>query len=206
MFLLLFQVTTVDQSWCASRCEPVARFSFCWNAVFLKIYYKIYIFENYISSVIRQKGESQNGGNRKAKHAKFAEKWTFLTPLYLRVSWGKSCLFFGKFVLVTSVLRFALLPYYRRFNPFWVSISFLYRLKTENYRSFLMFSGSVEKERWPEIREKDILTIKNKRAKQTCRILCWLILGDDAHCFVGCPSVKSVLSKFFAKKLFRLLP
>ena len=81
--------------------------------------------------------------------------------------------------LVTSVLRFALLSYYRRFNPFWVSISFLYRLKTENYRSFLMFSGSVEIERPPEIREKDILTITNKRAKQICRILCWLILGDD---------------------------
>ena len=31
-----------------------------------------------ISSVIRQKGESQNGGNKKAKHAKFPEKPTFL--------------------------------------------------------------------------------------------------------------------------------
>ena len=69
-----------------------------------------------------------------------------------------------------------------------------------------MFSGSVEIERPPEIREKDILTITNKRAKQICRILCWLILGDDEHCFVDRPSVKSVLSKFFAKKLFRLLP
>ena len=33
-----------------------------------------------ISSVIRQKGESQNGGNKKTKHAKFSEKRTFLTP------------------------------------------------------------------------------------------------------------------------------
>ena len=32
------------------------------------------------SSVIRQKGESQNGGNKKAKHTKFSEKQTFLTP------------------------------------------------------------------------------------------------------------------------------
>ena len=32
-------------------------------------------------SVIRQKGDSQNGGKKKAKHAKFFEKWTFLTPL-----------------------------------------------------------------------------------------------------------------------------
>ena len=28
-----------------------------------------------------QKGESQNGGNKKAKHLKFSEKWTF-TPWY----------------------------------------------------------------------------------------------------------------------------
>ena len=31
------------------------------------------------SSLIRQKVESQNGGNKKAKHAKFSEKQTFLT-------------------------------------------------------------------------------------------------------------------------------
>ena len=31
-------------------------------------------------SVIRQKGESQNGGNKKAKYARFSEKRTFLTP------------------------------------------------------------------------------------------------------------------------------
>ena len=31
-------------------------------------------------SVIRQKGESQNGGNKKAKHAKFSEKQAFLAP------------------------------------------------------------------------------------------------------------------------------
>ena len=31
-------------------------------------------------SVIKQKGESQNGGNKKAKHAEFYEKRRFLTP------------------------------------------------------------------------------------------------------------------------------
>ena len=36
--------------------------------------------EMIISLVIRQKGKSQNGGNKKAKHAKFSEKGTFLTP------------------------------------------------------------------------------------------------------------------------------
>ena len=56
------------------------------------------VIENQISSVIRQKGESKNGGNKKAKHAKFSEKWTFFVFCFL----------------VTSVLRFTLLPYYRR--------------------------------------------------------------------------------------------
>ena len=32
------------------------------------------------SSVIRQKGKSQNGCFKKAKHAKISEKQTFLTP------------------------------------------------------------------------------------------------------------------------------
>ena len=32
------------------------------------------------SSVIRQKGESQNGSFKKTKHTKFSEKWTFLPP------------------------------------------------------------------------------------------------------------------------------
>ena len=32
------------------------------------------------SSVIRQKGESENGCFKKTKHAKFSEKRTFLTP------------------------------------------------------------------------------------------------------------------------------
>ena len=41
----------------------------------------IFIAVNTFSlSVIRQKGESQNGGNKKTKHAKFSEKRTFLTP------------------------------------------------------------------------------------------------------------------------------
>ena len=35
-----------------------------------------------LSSVIRQKGESQNGCFKKTKHAKFSEKRTFLTPWY----------------------------------------------------------------------------------------------------------------------------
>ena len=34
---------------------------------------------HFSSSVIRQKGESQNGYFKKTKHAKFSEKRTFLT-------------------------------------------------------------------------------------------------------------------------------
>ena len=36
--------------------------------------------DTFKSSVIRQKGESQNGFFKKTKHAKFSEKQTFLTP------------------------------------------------------------------------------------------------------------------------------
>ena len=59
-------------------------------------------------------------GRISTKHSKYSEKWTFLTPdahRFMCISEGK-CSFFGKFAvfcfLVTSVLRFILLPYYRR--------------------------------------------------------------------------------------------
>ena len=65
----------------------------------------------------KAKGQSQNGCDKK-KHVKFSEKRTFLTHTHVCVSGGKKCSFFGKFgvlcFLVTPVLRFALLPYYRR--------------------------------------------------------------------------------------------
>ena len=75
--------------------------------------------------VIRQKGESRNGGNKKTKHAKFSEKRPFLTPWSAR----KKCLFFGKFdvlcFLVTSILRFALFLYYWRIDCciFYITLS-----------------------------------------------------------------------------------
>ena len=63
----------------------------------------------HISSVIRQKGKFQNGGNKKTKLAKFSEK--------TNISGGKKCSFFGKFgslyFLVTGNLRFTILPYKR---------------------------------------------------------------------------------------------
>ena len=70
------------------------------------------------SSVIRQKGESQNGCFKKAKHAKFQKHKHFLLPdthTRVCVSRGKECLFFGNVgvlcFLETPVLSFALLPY-----------------------------------------------------------------------------------------------
>ena len=73
------------------------------------------------SSVVRQKGESQNGCFKKTKHVKFSEKRTFLLRVRTLMcvsgkgSGGKKCSFFGKFgvfcFLETPVLR---LPYYRR--------------------------------------------------------------------------------------------
>ena len=74
------------------------------------------------SSVIREKGESQNGCFKKTRHAKIFRKTNISYPLiptstYVCVSGGKKCLFFGKFgvfcFLETPVLRFCLLPYYR---------------------------------------------------------------------------------------------
>ena len=69
-----------------------------------------------ISSAIRQKGKShQNECYKKTKHANFSEKETFLSSLR-----GKNCSFFRKLdmlcFLVIPVLRFTLLPHYRRFH------------------------------------------------------------------------------------------
>ena len=82
-------------------------------------------FRNTSSSVIRQKKN---------------EKRTFLAPdtHTVCVSRGKKCSFFGKFdvlyFLETPVLRFALLPYYRRVS---IKISLLqYRSRTSNDMSY----------------------------------------------------------------------
>ena len=76
---------------------------------------------NYYWSIIREKGESQNGCFKKTKHAKFSAKTNTFTPWYAHVcayQGIKNVCFCGKFgvfcFLETPVLRFALLPYYRR--------------------------------------------------------------------------------------------
>ena len=64
------------------------------------------------SSLIREKGKSQNGLFKKTKHAKFSEKRAFLTPdTHNFVFWKIQ----RAFLLKTPVLRFALLFYYRRY-------------------------------------------------------------------------------------------
>ena len=75
------------------------------NLIFCETFLVILLNLRIFSSVIRQKGESQNGYFKKTKHAKFSEKWTFL------FSENLACLFF----LATPVLGFALLTYYRHF-------------------------------------------------------------------------------------------
>ena len=64
----------------------------------------------------------KTGVPRKQSTRKFPKNKHLLpldTHTYMCVSGGKKCLFFGNFgvlcLLKTPVLRFALLPYYRRF-------------------------------------------------------------------------------------------
>ena len=75
-------------------------------------------------SICRQEGKSANlktGVTRKQGTPNFRKNEHFLsldTHTHLCVSEGKKCSFFGEFgvlcFLVTPVLRFTLLPYYRR--------------------------------------------------------------------------------------------
>ena len=77
--------------------------------------------------------ESQNGLFKKTKHAKFSVRVRQIFHTYVYVS-GGTCSFFGKFgvhcFLEVNVLRFALLPNYRRILP-------------ETY-GFLMISKAIE--------------------------------------------------------------
>ena len=70
------------------------------------------------SSVIGQKGEYQNGGYKKTKHAKFSEKLLFFTPLILTrpcaYHWVGNVRFLEKIGVLGFLMRLILLPYYRR--------------------------------------------------------------------------------------------
>ena len=96
------------------------------SLVFFVFFYRPWIFPHSFTSycntlAIRQKGESQNVYYNKTKHTKFCEERPFLTPWYAHVRVRirvKKYLFFEKVgvlcFLVTLVLRFGLLPHYRR--------------------------------------------------------------------------------------------
>ena len=54
------------------------------------------------SSVIRLKGKSQQGGNKKTKRAKFSEKHSYSLKHKVCVSGGKKCLFFRSFAILPN--------------------------------------------------------------------------------------------------------
>ena len=80
---------------------------------------------SFTSSVIRQKGESQNGCFKKTKQAKFSRACVRIRGVSY-VSFSEN--FVGLLFLKTPVLRFTLLPYYRRLiwshkpSPFHLSL------------------------------------------------------------------------------------
>ena len=97
-------------------------------------FYPFGIVTQILKTVIRQKGETQNWGNKKTKHTKFPKSEYFLPPdTHTYVSESKKCLFLGKFgmlcFLVTSVLRFF---FFLITNVLWGSFTWrqLHRLKT----------------------------------------------------------------------------
>ena len=105
-----------------------------------------------LSSIIRQKGKSQNGCFRKQSAPNFPKSKHFVpsdTHTYVCVSVGKKYSFFGKFsvlyFLETTVLRFALLPYYRRHSDLQakrsINVSSLYY--EQIYRNCVNFSPSM---------------------------------------------------------------
>ena len=105
------------------------------------------------SSLIRKKGESQNARNKKTKRAKFSEKRIFLNPQYAYVRSqirSKKFSFFGKFAvlcfLVTSVLRFAFLPYYQQIGFLIVVFHHLHMIVStwETYQLLRIFRVTIQ--------------------------------------------------------------
>ena len=90
-FLPIIKSTTHSPLLCS--CFFFQKYSFeIWSLVIFRIFNSNFIWIILItivgsfclwnSSLIRQKVESQNGGNKKTKHAKVFEKRTCLTPWY----------------------------------------------------------------------------------------------------------------------------
>ena len=75
-----------------------SRFLNCANRTKSRIALNMDLLVTFIMSVRGQKGESQNGCFKKAKHAKFSEKRTFLTP-----NFPKKLIFLGPYQRVRNV-------------------------------------------------------------------------------------------------------
>ena len=77
--------TTIVVCFCSFYCtwnERPQLISIHFSRIFQSASWITYLTKSLNSSVIRQKGQSQNGCFKKKKHAKFPEKRTFLTPWY----------------------------------------------------------------------------------------------------------------------------
>ena len=88
---MLYVETHVWASACVSKSMSGTSCSRWWPYYFRKLGPNIDMFSSFVSqnrnsSVIRQKGKSQNGCFKKTKHTKFSEKRTFLTSWYAHVS------------------------------------------------------------------------------------------------------------------------
>ena len=121
--------------------------------IFLVIHLKEY------SSVIRQKGESQKTFWKTNISYPLIRTRPCAYKEVRNIRFSKSLMF--RF-LVTSVLRFALFPYYRRIwnsktspsvllNPFHANDSLLYLKKHQDTSDFLKFPGGIEKDQWHEM-------------------------------------------------------
>ena len=75
------------------------------------------------SLVVRQKGESKNADNKKNKAGKISKKTNISYPLIRTRTCAYQGAFFAKFgiscFLVTSISKFAILPYYQQVGDFY---------------------------------------------------------------------------------------
>ena len=105
------------------------------------LWQKYLCFGTFNLSVLRQKDESQDGDNKKTKHAEFSEKWTF-TSWYAQIRAYLACFVF----LVPLVLRFALL--FKLISCHWSLHTPWKHLKTFGFVTFL---GGIERNQWHEM-------------------------------------------------------
>ena len=107
--------------------------------------FKYLWFEYFLTStVIRQKGEPPNGGNKKSKHAKFSVKRTFLIPWYAHVSVRIR----GLEMFVFPKIWRALFPSYLRFEIrffYFISDDFFLTRKSVVENAWLHDSSAVQR-------------------------------------------------------------